>query len=323
MAYKRRQAVDLEYTFPRTKKLYSLKLNTPDTHKVLVQYCEDCVGMLHLVRDWNQEVEASLNQHFNMPIIEEKIKNYKQKIEFLKNVIYDQEGELQDVKRRNKVLEDGKSWMTNFSKSNKHIDDENNLNMTTESLKKWKNIAFMSTADKESTEYNNNMRWSTELSLSKERELDQQLVIQDILEGKEKERLKRISLQDEVLKVQLYSKELETKLLTHNNEYMTLENEMKSFQKILNDMNDKHARVMTDYHERFEKMTENEKQLKVDIAILQSNFDSLKIQKDELYNENDVMERRIDQYREIISQLRVRSVMTLSLLLLSFFFSIR
>lgn len=106
-----------------------MPLKAPDTHRVLVQYCDKCIGMLHVgtclsppsrladpsltcappppppplsplpaVREWNGEVEIALNARFNMDVVDRKFKKLNEQIEFLQNVIKEQEDEIHELK---------------------------------------------------------------------------------------------------------------------------------------------------------------------------------------------------------------------------------
>jgi len=63
--------------------------------------------MLHLVREWNVDVEVALNAGFNMDVVDRKFAKLKETIEYLKNVIKEQEDDLADVRYRNATLESG------------------------------------------------------------------------------------------------------------------------------------------------------------------------------------------------------------------------
>lgn len=144
--------------FPRDKKLIGLSMNAPNTHKLYIHYCTNCIGMMHFIHVWNKDVEVALNGNYNMNKVNLRFEKYKQTIEFLTQTIREQEKELSDVNKRNVLLENGKDWLSNWEKSHRGdlgYDVEENLSLQ---LSKWKNIAFMAAADKESTEYESNMR---------------------------------------------------------------------------------------------------------------------------------------------------------------------
>jgi len=50
------------------------------------------------VREWNGEVEIALNARFNMDVVDRKFKKLNEQIEFLQNVIKEQEDEIHELK---------------------------------------------------------------------------------------------------------------------------------------------------------------------------------------------------------------------------------
>jgi len=50
------------------------------------------------VREWNGEVEIALNARFNMDVVDRKFKKLNEQIEFLQNVIKEQEDEIRELK---------------------------------------------------------------------------------------------------------------------------------------------------------------------------------------------------------------------------------
>ena len=50
------------------------------------------------MREWNGEVEIALNARFNMDVVDRKFKKLNEQIEFLQNVIKEQEDEIHELK---------------------------------------------------------------------------------------------------------------------------------------------------------------------------------------------------------------------------------
>ena len=87
-----------------TLSIYPISTH-PDDHSTLLPTTS--TGMLHLVREWNVDVEVALNAGFNMDVVDRKFAKLKETIEYLKNVIKEQEDDLADVRYRNATLESG------------------------------------------------------------------------------------------------------------------------------------------------------------------------------------------------------------------------
>jgi hypothetical protein len=76
--------------YPRDKKLIGLSMNAPNSHKLYIHYCTNCIGMMHFIHTWNKDVEEALNGNFNMRTVNLKFEKYKDTIKYLKETITEQ-----------------------------------------------------------------------------------------------------------------------------------------------------------------------------------------------------------------------------------------
>jgi hypothetical protein len=67
--------------------------------------------MMHFVHAWNTAVEDSLNGNFNSVKMRIKFEKMEEKINYLINVVKEQEEELGSLKKRNNAIDHGQLWL--------------------------------------------------------------------------------------------------------------------------------------------------------------------------------------------------------------------
>jgi low affinity Fe/Cu permease len=67
--------------------------------------------MMHFVHAWNQAVEDSLNGNFDSVKMRMKFEKMEEKINYLINVVKEQEEELGLIKKRNSAIDHGQLWL--------------------------------------------------------------------------------------------------------------------------------------------------------------------------------------------------------------------
>ena len=65
-------------------------MNAPNSHKLYIHYCTNCIGMMHFIHRWNTDVEEALNGNFNMRTVNLKFERYKSTIKFLTDTVTEQ-----------------------------------------------------------------------------------------------------------------------------------------------------------------------------------------------------------------------------------------
>ena len=128
----------------------TISLYAPNRYKLYVNYCDKCIGLMTLVKDWNYEVETSLKSRYDVEVAEKKIENLNKFIENLNQIIIQQNDEIQILKKRNQSLESCTSWFEAWDQSKQVAEKELKLQRMAE---KWKNIAEMNMAETESVAY--------------------------------------------------------------------------------------------------------------------------------------------------------------------------
>ena len=97
----------------------SIALSAPARHKLYVKYCNDCIGIISLVRSWNTEVEEALRFRIEHGVLDQQIVELKKLVGNLNNIIENQEIALNKEVAKNNLLEEANSWFTNWMDAGK------------------------------------------------------------------------------------------------------------------------------------------------------------------------------------------------------------
>lgn len=97
----------------------SIPLCAPAKHNLYVKYCNDCIGIISLVRSWNTEVEDALRFRNEHGVLDQQIIELRKLIGNLNIIIENQETSLNKEVAKNKVLEEANSWFTNWMDAGK------------------------------------------------------------------------------------------------------------------------------------------------------------------------------------------------------------
>lgn len=88
----------------------SLQMAAPSKHQLFIKYCPDCVGVLNVVRSWNQESEDAMKFRLEHQVQEGQNIELRKLTQNMNNIIERQEAELMEERAKNKLLEEGNEW---------------------------------------------------------------------------------------------------------------------------------------------------------------------------------------------------------------------
>ena len=97
----------------------SIPLCAPARHKLYVKYCNDCIGIISLVRSWNTEVEDAMRFRIEHGVLDQQIVELRKLIGNLNIIIENQEVALNKEVAKNKELEEANSWFANWMDAGK------------------------------------------------------------------------------------------------------------------------------------------------------------------------------------------------------------
>jgi chromosome segregation ATPase len=184
----------ISYEFPEiaAKGTTSIEVWAPSKYKLFIRHCQTCIGITSFIHEWNQGVEEALNGKFNMKLFEVKLQKLQDTISSLVTVTGKQEDEIIQLSRRNKQLEASKEWFDKFSYLQQAKDTEE---MLAEKVRMYRYNGEMAIADKESAEFNRELRMLEELVEWRNREIEKNRRLEEALADRDRERSIRLEIQ--------------------------------------------------------------------------------------------------------------------------------
>lgn len=149
-----------EYKMPRVP-VSVVDLHAPSRHKLLVRYCSDCVGLMTLAHDWNEAVEEGLRANVDKL----QAHGLRQLVRSLTDTTAAQAKEIIELRRDIALKEPSESFI---DKRMRQEHDSYIIHEQSEKLKKWRAIAEMCDAERETVE--GNIRHNFNLKLNRLRE---------------------------------------------------------------------------------------------------------------------------------------------------------
>jgi hypothetical protein len=119
-AYKRcNELTGNHRTIPAHTPGNSINMYAPSKHRLFVKYCRQCVGVMTLVYDWNEDVaEAFLNK------IEAKTnEELRRVIRNLNEFIVEQSAKYEQLLADHQKLKKGSQWFTNWKETSSYNTD--------------------------------------------------------------------------------------------------------------------------------------------------------------------------------------------------------
>lgn len=92
-----------------------IPLAAPSNHKLFVRYCNECIGMIALVRSWNLEVEDAMRFRLEHGAMDQQNAELRKLIAKLNGIIETQEESLLKEMAKNKELEEANAWFNNWT----------------------------------------------------------------------------------------------------------------------------------------------------------------------------------------------------------------
>lgn len=207
--FKEQKLNETGYDYKMPKVPVSLvDLHAPSKHKLLVRYCKDCVGLITLVHDWNQAVEDGLNANVDSLQAQE----LRKLVCSLRDTVHAQEQEIFDLKNKMALSQPRIDFIE------KRLEKENDSNIIhelSEKVSKWRAIAEMCDAERETVE--GNIRYTFNLKIHRMR-----LEYDALLKRLNDERETCSFLTQEVEKMTKVFSEHEAKVLEHKEEVAKL-----------------------------------------------------------------------------------------------------
>lgn len=309
---KLRQDKSPAYTYPEAGG-ESIQLNVPCGFKLFVRYCPDCIGIVNLVKNWNEEIESAIRFKTDFAEVDKKIEGFKQAIENLHSTVIQKETRIAELENILANTQGSSAWIKNniFSSSNKESYLE-------EKIRKLTNCLQMAEADREGLA----LRYQGKL-------LAQEQTIHNIKLNVHKQ------LNNEKVEKNLESQarlNLNQSLMTIKKEKLMLENDIDALYNektlILAELTDEKKKIeyLTQLHESLEQLL-NEKDTKIHQQKVESNerYSLLEEKLQQIQKEYDNLEKEQETFRDEIRakkvnqiQLFVNSLLFIYLFILAF-----
>lgn len=91
----------------------SINMYAPSKHRLFVKYCRQCVGVMTLVYDWNQDVAEAFQSKIEGKTNEE----LRQVIRNLNSFIFEQSDKYEKLNTEYELLKKGSKWFTTWKET--------------------------------------------------------------------------------------------------------------------------------------------------------------------------------------------------------------
>jgi hypothetical protein len=243
----------------------SVGMYAPRNKKLFIKYCDQCIGIMKLVKTWNFEVENCLNFMTTCKILESELIEFKKVNMSLNSLLADKELEIFHLTKHIEDLEQANSWFKKWSKMQEYdalVDSNKELR------KNLVNVEGMAKADLESTVFNYQKKFYESLHTYELNEINLNQKLQNEIFEKEYETMKKNQFIDELNKA---NEEL-------NKKNEVIENLNKTIQEGIEKNNSKASEL--------ERIANEKEQADLALALKAKNFDALRMK---TFNEIDTL----------------------------------
>lgn len=136
----------ISWDFPKFKG-DSVALQSPGNFKLFVTYCQQCIGTMSFVRDWNIDIEEALQKNIDSKTVDLQLSNLKNTVNSLNEIIEKQQTELESLRRKLLELKQTSQWVQQLRDMQDHKTIEDALH---EKVIIWREKAHMASAELES-----------------------------------------------------------------------------------------------------------------------------------------------------------------------------
>eukprot|EP01038_Epipyxis_sp_PR26KG_P005875 gene5875-8102_t len=233
----------------------SVTLFAPKNQKLFIKYCEQCIGVTKLVRDWNVEVEEALKFKTDRRVYEGQIAELKRVVNTLTDEITRQEVDIAHLKSINGEMEVSSAW---FEKWSSMKEFEEMKAMVSDTKITSSNLLVMAGLDKESALYELSLKMRSIINNGLNREELLKLNINQLELEKEKEINNKLKLIQE--------------LDDANKEIYKRDRKIEKLEKVVDELNEQYAKV----EPKMKSLEKLNNELKIAIDLKESQFDFLR-----------------------------------------------
>jgi hypothetical protein len=268
----------------------TISLHSPASHKLYVNYCKECVGVMSMVALWNSEVERAV-QHLNngdRMVIE--MENMKRSVAAIQQVVLQQEIENQRLVERNVALEARSEWMDHWQAG---LDAEADKVSYTDQLLKHRELAAMSQEETKSIRFNMFDRARIVLDIEKRRVAALQVDLRDETQIREREEVLRAKAEEEL-------KILKDTVATNKETISVLEEKLASTSDFLVKTQGKYETAVQYGKKMDAELAQEQKEREDYRMITESTVNELKAEIVECNSEYELKEVEVDQLRDVL-----------------------
>jgi hypothetical protein len=177
----------------------AIQLHAPSSHRLYVNYCKECIGIMSLVQDWNYNVEEGLHQMERNQKISTENELLKTTVSKLNDIILRQEEENEGLRNETAELKANEAW---FQKWKEGLGVQGKEEGLLNKLHAQRQINEMAAQDIESTWHNAQARFEQKYlnQLEHNRKLQLQLDFEAQASGNAGEKI--TALQEQLLKAE-------------------------------------------------------------------------------------------------------------------------